>query len=59
MNARIKFTEATENEWPICPCCKKELREIKFKGRGWLTSLTAFWCPHCKTLLGTSKTFNG
>jgi len=26
MAAKVTFTEATENEWPICPSCKKELR---------------------------------
>ena len=59
MAAKVAFTEATENEWPIYPACKKELRELKFKRRGWLTSITVFWCPHCLCLLSTSTTFNG
>jgi hypothetical protein len=59
MAAKIKFTEVTGEEWPVCPACKKELREIKYKHRGVFTSMTAFWCPHCRCLLGTSTTFNG
>ena len=59
MKAKLAYSEAREDEWPICPVCKKELRELKFKRRGWLTSITAFWCPHCRCLLSTSTTFNG
>ncbi len=56
---KMNYTEAGEAEWPLCPACKKELREIKYKNRGWLTTLTAFWCPHCRTLLSASSSFNG
>jgi hypothetical protein len=59
MKAKLSYTEAKEDEWPICPYCKQELRELKFRRRGWLTSVTAFWCPHCRCLLSTSTTFNG
>ncbi len=59
MKAKLTYTEAKEDEWPICPHCRKELREFKFKRRGWLTSITAFWCPHCRCLLSASTTFNG
>ncbi len=59
MTAKVKFTEAKEDEWPICPSCKKELQELMFKRRGWLTSVTVFWCPYCRCLLSTSTTFNG
>ncbi len=59
MNAKFKFTEANDEEWPLCPSCKKELREIRFRKRGWLTTLIVFWCPHCRSLLSTSTTFNG
>ena len=59
MNAKINFVEARDDEWPLCPSCKKELREIRFRKRGWLTTLTVFWCPHCRSLLSTSTTFNG
>ncbi|MHC1768967.1 MAG: hypothetical protein AB9869_32570 [Verrucomicrobiia bacterium] len=59
MSEKIKFTEGKENEWPICPACKKELREIKYKRRGWLSTLTAFWCPHCRAFLSASTSFNG
>ncbi len=56
---KLKFTEAEAHEWPICPWCKKEIKEIKFKQRGWLSSTTAFWCPYCRSLLGTATSFNG
>jgi hypothetical protein len=59
MADKIKFIEAREDEWPTCPTCKKELKEVRYKKRGWLTDLTVFWCPHCRAILGTSKTFNG
>jgi hypothetical protein len=45
MKPKLIYTEAKGDEWPICPYCKQELREQKFKRRGWLTSVTAFWCP--------------
>jgi formamidopyrimidine-DNA glycosylase len=59
MTAKVNFTEARDDEWPLCPSCQKELREIRFKKRGWLTTLMVFWCPHCRSLLSTSTTFNG
>ncbi len=59
MTPRINFIEAREDEWPICPACKKELKEIKFRKRGWIATWITFWCPHCRTLLGNSTTFNG
>jgi len=59
MAGKVAFTEAKEDERPICPSCKKELQELKFKRRGWLTSFTVFWRPHCRCLLSTSTTFNG
>jgi hypothetical protein len=59
MAQKFKFTEAREDDWPVCPHCKKELRDIPFKTRGWLKSIAAFWCPHCRSLLSISATFNG
>ena len=59
MSKKVTFIEAADDEWPLCPSCHKELREIKFKKRGWLTSSMIYWCPHCRALLGTSATFNG
>jgi hypothetical protein len=29
MAAKVKFTEAGDDEWPICPSCKEELKELK------------------------------
>ncbi len=55
----MQFNEAADEEWPICPHCRKELRELKHRKRGWLVTLTVFWCPHCRCLLSTSATFNG
>ena len=59
MTTKMRFAEAKEDEWPVCPWCKKELRELKYKSRGWLATWTVFWCPHCRSLLSTSTTFNG
>jgi hypothetical protein len=59
MVAKVTFIEARDDEWPICPSCKKELKELKFRSRGWLKTITVFWCPYCRTLLSTSVTFNG
>lgn len=58
MSEKVKYHEAGDDEWPVCPTCRKELREVKFKQRGWLTSLMVIWCPHCRAVLGTSATFN-
>ncbi len=59
MSDKINFTKAREDEWPICPFCKKDLKEIRYKQRGFISTLTAFWCPHCRSLLGTSTSFKG
>jgi glutaredoxin len=59
MAEKITYTKARDAEWPLCPYCKKELREIMYKQRGWLSAMTTFWCPHCRSLLSTSTTFNG
>lgn len=59
MEKKMQLHEAADDEWPICPHCKKELRELKHRKRGWLITVTVFWCPHCRCLLSTSATFNG
>ncbi len=59
MADKITFTKARDDEWPVCPFCKKELKEVRYKTRGWLTMWTVFWCPYCRALLSTSTTFNG
>jgi hypothetical protein len=59
MPPKIEFIEAEENEWPRCPHCQKELRQIHYKKKGWLLTFAIYWCPHCRAVLGTSKTFNG
>ncbi len=56
---KMQFEQAKEDEWPQCPYCHKEIRQIKFKTRGFFTSTAAYWCPHCKAILGLSSTFNG
>lgn len=33
MAAKLNYTEAKEEEWPICPACKKELRELRCQWR--------------------------
>jgi hypothetical protein len=59
MTPRITFTKGKDDEWPVCPSCKHELKEIKYKKRGWIAVMTTFWCPHCRSLLSASTTFNG
>lgn len=59
MGEKVELTKAKEDEWPVCPWCNQEIRELKFKERGWLTDVTVFWCPHCLAVLSISKTFNG
>ena len=59
MTAKVEFTKVEGDEWPKCPYCKKELRQIKYKQRDWLTDITVFWCPHCGCLLSVSTKFNG
>jgi hypothetical protein len=59
MKPQLNFTEGRPDEWPVCPSCRKELREIRFRKRGWLTVLTVFWCPYCRALLSTSTMFSG
>ena len=56
---KMTFTEAKEDEGPVCPSCKKKLKELKFKRHGWLTTMTAVWCPYCLRLLSATTTFNG
>lgn len=58
-DGKVTYRKATADEWPICPYCKRELKEIVHKERGWITATSAFWCPHCRSLLSISKTFNG
>jgi len=59
MKEKIQFVEAGETEWPRCPYCQQELHEVRYKKRGWLSTMALFWCPHCFSVLGTSSTFNG
>jgi len=56
--SRIRLRTATPEEWPLCPYCKRQLKEIVHKERGWLTTTSAFWCPHCGCLLSIATTFN-
>ena len=45
-----------DHEWPICPHCEKEMKEIRYfeqTGVIKLKVIRIFVCPHCKKVLGT------
>jgi hypothetical protein len=54
MSNKLDIIEAPENEWPISPHCKTELRHIwvKTKGLGFIERKQFLLCPHCKSFLG-------
>jgi len=54
---KVAYRKAEAEEWPICPHCQEEIREIVYKDRGWLNSTCAFWCPNCRSLLSISTSF--
>jgi uncharacterized Zn-finger protein len=49
----MKIDEAPEDAIPMCPYCKKELREIwiKTKGIGWIEQKQVLMCPYCQAFL--------
>lgn len=58
MKENLEFIEAGPNDWPKCPHCEKEVRQVIYRKRGFLSRMLLFWCPHCKAVLGASNTFN-
>jgi hypothetical protein len=57
--AKMSFVAAEAGEWPSCPHCKREIREIKYRRprlsvSGTASAVTVFWCPHCKAVLSAS-----
>ena len=50
---KLDLVEAPKDEWPVCPYCKEELRQIwvKSKGLGFLQKKQFLLCPHCKSFL--------
>lgn len=53
---KVKITPQKEIN-PICPYCMKELDEIFFKyaWRNFWLADSAFFCPHCRKLLGINR----
>jgi hypothetical protein len=64
----FKFVKASDDDFvnPVCPFCKKELKEIKVKylknkGNAFSKLLgnddvgMAYFCPSCKSLLGITN----
>lgn len=47
----MKIYEAPAGVWPICPHCKKELREIVYIPHGAWMVHNVYFCPHCRMLL--------
>ncbi len=54
---KIKYKEIEdEKQWPICPHCNKEIREIGYfvqTGIVRMKVVRVFVCPHCIKVLGT------
>lgn len=45
-----------ENETPLCPHCKRELRAVLYREmRGDLGKRCLYFCPECKSVLGVSQ----
>ena len=61
----MQYIQAEETEYPICPFCEQQLREVKFKnlmgaGGFWIPNKKIiFFCPHCKKVLGNSDADTG
>jgi uncharacterized protein with PIN domain len=48
-------TEEKEDEWPICPHCKSELRKLWFQElKKDLGKRCLYFCPECRSCLGIS-----
>ena len=58
MSERIEFVKAAENEWPVSPHCRQEIRRVHYVERGVLNEKLVFWCPECRCVLGTGSQFN-
>ena len=58
---KAKVVKASKEENPICPFCKTELSEIKYKVfdesagffGGEITHALVLFCPHCKGVLAS------
>ncbi|GMV92175.1 MAG: hypothetical protein AMXMBFR82_19530 [Candidatus Hydrogenedentota bacterium] len=55
----MELQKARENEFPLCPHCEQELREIvarQFdKGFFKVTDKYVYFCPHCHKTLGIGQ----
>ena len=65
----MEYIKAEKTEYPICPFCEQELREVKFKdlrgkdptgtGSFFMRTKIIFFCPHCKKVLGNADAGTG
>lgn len=55
----MELIKARDNEYPQCPHCERELREIvarQFdKGLFKITDKYIYFCPHCRKTLGVGQ----
>jgi hypothetical protein len=58
MSEKPRFVKAPDEERPVCPHCRQEIREIRHTGRGVLNEKTVFWCSECRCVLGIGSQFN-
>ena len=51
---KIRVEEAPEDVYPLCPSCKRELRDLwtRTVRVGLLDTQTFLLCPHCHVYLG-------
>ncbi len=56
MMGKMSYTPIQdEDEWPICPYCNEEIKEMKYfeqTGIVRLKVVRVFVCPHCMKVLG-------
>ncbi len=48
--SEIKYRRVS-GKFPICPHCKKEIREIEYIEQGIFKLTIVYMCPHCDTIL--------
>ena len=49
----MRVEEAPEDVYPLCPCCKRELRDLwkKTFRTSFFSTKVLIFCPHCHTCL--------
>ena len=53
---KIEYTPIrSDDEWPLCPHCETEIKEIRYfeqTGVVRMKVIRVFVCPHCKKVIG-------